>query len=283
MAFTVANHHSHRPDSIQRSTSRARRGHAAHSFYRTLAGVLGYAAFLLLVLSALGLVVVLALAATRAPTSGLAGGIHAGSNALNRPSGDGDWIILRSTLPTDIIAATRRSELFNEHGSVTGDHVSNLSRLGTPIFVRALQPPGAAAGEYPDFHVLPILDNKGAVTDAAELELNPTHTAIHVIAIVTYAQPHAQGVVPRLSPAAAQAALSTQHHMALRSGTTPTLVYFPADATAQETGQASWSGGGAFPADPIWLTPGADGREYVVGTDGRVYDIAQLPMVHDGP
>jgi hypothetical protein len=279
----MAKHHPHRSDSTQQSTARARRGHAAQRFHRKLPSVLGNVAFALLALSVLGLVVALALAATRSSATGLAGGIQTESNSAANPPGNGDWITLRSTSPADIIAAARRSELFNEHGSAKDDHVANLSRLGTPVFVQAIQPPGAAAGEYPDFYVLPILDNKGAVTDAAELALNPAHTAIHVIAIVTYAQPHAQGAIPRLNPAVAQAAMSTQRHMALRSGTAPALAYFPADAIAQETGQASWSGGGTFPADPIWLTSGADGRSYVVGTDGRVYDVSQLPMVHEGP
>ncbi|HKT38009.1 MAG TPA: hypothetical protein VJR48_06520 [Ktedonobacterales bacterium] len=279
----MAKHHPYRSDSTQRSTTRARRDHAAQGLHRKLARALGNAAFVLLALSALGLAIALVLSATRPSTSGLTGGVQAESNSPNNPPVNGDWITLQSASPADIIAAARRSELFNEHGSTKDDHVANLSHLGTPVFVRAIQPPGAAAGEYPDFYVLPILDNKGAVTDAAELALNPTHTAIHVIAIVTYAQPHTEGAIPRLNPAAAQSALSAQRHMALRSGTTPALAYFPADATAQETGQTLWSGGGTFPADPIWLTSGADGRNYVIGTDGRVYDVSQLPMVHEGP
>lgn len=279
----MAKHHLHPSDSTQRSSTRARHAYASQRSYRKLAGSLGNLAFVLLALSVLGLVVALALAATRSPATRLAGEVQAESNSLNAPPGNGDWITLRSASPADIIAAARRSELFNERGSPKDDHVANLSHLGTPIFVQAIQPPGAATGEYPDFYVLPILDNKGAVTDAAELALNPAHTAIHVIAIVTYAQPRAQGAISRLNTATAQSAMNTQRHMALRSGTSPALVYFPADATAEETGQALWSGGGAFPADPIWLISGADGRNYVVGTDGRVYDVSQLPMVHDGP
>jgi hypothetical protein len=39
-----------------------------------------------------------------------------------------------------------------------------------------------------------------------------------------------------------------------------------------------WPGGGEFPADPIWLMPGTDGRHYLVGDDGRTYAPEQLPM-----
>ncbi len=77
-----------------------------------------------------------------------------------------------------------------------GDHAHDLSRLGTPVFVRTLQLAGNGR-IWPDYYVVPILDANGAATDAAELELNPAHTAIHVVAIATYAQPHAAGVIAR--------------------------------------------------------------------------------------
>jgi hypothetical protein len=135
---------------------------------------------------------------------------------------------------------------------------------------------------YPDFYVVPILDSTGAATDAAELSLNPSHTAIQVIAIVTYSQPHAQGAIARMTASSAVASVASQQHSALRSGAAPWLVYFPADAAAQETGQVTWTGGGEYPADPIWLVPGADGRDHVVGVDGRVYSPAQLPLIKAG-
>lgn len=262
---------------------RSRAAHRTSSqVRRRYFGLLGNGAFVLLGISLLGLAAVVALATMRAPTSGVPARAQAGSNITNLPMGAGDWIPLRSHTASDIIAAARRSELFNEHSNDGGDHVSNVSHLGLPVLVRAIQPPGVAPGTYPDFYVLPILGSSGAATDAAELQLNATHTAIHVIAIVTYAQPHAQGSVSHMNAATAQSTLHTQRHTDLRAGTAPTLVYFPADPVAQELGQVPWTGGGEFPADPIWLTPGADGHNYVVGTDGRVYDVAQLPMISTG-
>lgn len=256
--------------------------HVASRSYRRFGRLLGNGAFVLLGIAALGLAAVLALATVHTPARGLVPGAHAGANITNRPAAAGDWIPLHSNSTGDIIAAARRSELFNEHSNDGGDHVSRLARLGVPVLVRAIQPPSAASGTYPDFYVLPILDSSGAATDAAELQLNATHTAIHVIAIVTYAQPHVQGAISRLDAAAAQSTLRARRHIDLRSGAMPTLVYFPADPVAQETGQITWTGGGEFPADPIWLTPGADGHNYVVGTDGQVYDVAQLPMISAG-
>lgn len=201
------------------------------------------------------------------------------SQAANPQAPSGDWIPLRSTAAADVLAAARQSSLFQQNLAGGGDHVSDLSRLGSPVLVRALQPAGAVAGQYPDFYVVPILNASGAATDAAELELNPAHTAINVIAIVTYGQPHAHGAIARQTASAAVAAVGAQQHSALRPGAAARLVYFPADAAAQETGQVTWTGGGEFPADPIWLVPGADGRDHLVGIDGRTYYPNQLPMI----
>ncbi|HKV83109.1 MAG TPA: hypothetical protein VJN88_01040 [Ktedonobacterales bacterium] len=219
---------------------------------------------------------------TRAATGGGSTTSSTRTPASNAQGQSGDWISLRSNAPADILAAARQSSLFQQNLAGSGDHVSDLSRLGSPVMVRALQPPGAAIGEYPDFYVVPVLDASGAATDAAELALNPTRTAIQVIAIVTYSQPHPQGSIARLSSSSAIAAVAAQQHSALRSGVAPWLVYFPADATAQETGQVTWTGGGEYPADPMWLVPGADGRDHLVGVDGRAYSPAQLPMIAGG-
>ena len=246
---------------------------------RGVSGLLGSGAFVLLGLSILALAAVIAFATTHAPIKQLNSGAPAGVGAASQSSGNGDWIPLRSTSARDIVAAARKSQLFLQRSNGSGDHVTNLAHLGTPILVTALQPPGANAGTYPDFYVLPILDNKGMVTDAAELQLNAKHSAIHVIAIVTYSQPHAQGAIQRVTPTAAQGAVRSQRHVTIQTDAAPTLIYFPGDPISQETGQVVWTGGGEFPADPIWLVRGADGSEYVVGTDGKVYDISQLPMI----
>jgi hypothetical protein len=193
----------------------------------------------------------------------------------------GEWIPLRSTAAADILASARQSSLFQGDQSASGDH-ADLSRLGTPVFVRAIQPRGAPANLYPDFYVIPIQDTTGAATDAAELELNPARSAIQVIAIVTYSQSHVDGAIARLTASASAAALSAQRAISPRAGASPELIYFPADTAAQATAPSAWTGGGEFPADPIWLVPGADGGAYVVGADGRVYDLDQLPLVAAG-
>ena len=239
--------------------------------------VFGNASFLLLGLAVVVVIGALAAAGCQpSPSSSAKPATSATSATPTTQAASGEWIPLRSTAAADILAAARQSSLFQGDQSESGDH-ADLSRLGAPVFVRAVQPPGAPAGLYPDFYVTPVLDASGSATDAAELELNPTRTAIQVVAIVTYSQPHADGAVASLTASAAIAAVSAQHHTALRSGASPQLVYFPADAAAPQT--AAWTGGGVFPADPIWLVPGADGGDHLVGDDGRVYDPDQLPLV----
>lgn len=268
------------PDARRSRTARRRSIQANGRRWLTWSNVFGNASFLLLGLAVIAVVGALAAGCQPSPGSGAKpGSTPAASATPTTQAESGEWIALRSTAAADILAAARQSSLFRGDQSESGDH-ADLSRLGAPVFVRAIQPPGAPAGLYPDFYVVPVLDASGAATDAAELELNPTHTAIQVIAIVTYSQPHADGAIASLTASAAIAAVSAQQHSAPRAGTSPQLVYFPADPTAQQTG--AWTGGGAFPADPIWLVPGADGHDHLVGDDGRVYDPEQLPLATAG-
>lgn len=186
------------------------------------------------------------------------------------------WISLNSESPADIIAAARKSPLFNVDRSGNGDYVKDLSHLGTPVLVHALHAPNGIV--LPDCYVIPVHDGSGATMAAAELELNPAHSAILVMAIVTYTKAHPHDTIPRMGQGAALSAVATQHHTSLRAGAQPELVYFPVDALAQATGKIVWVSGGEYPGDPIWLVPGADGQDHIVGADGHVYFLKDLPI-----
>jgi hypothetical protein len=192
------------------------------------------------------------------------------------------WIPLHSQASGDIIAATRQSPLFQESRAGSGDHVHDLSRLGRPIFVRALRPTGVTAAAVPDFYIVPILNQEGAATDAAELVLNPSHTAVQVIAIVTYTVPRVYGSVAVLRPDQAIQAVASQRQEVASAISQPFLVYFPLDPVGQanQNGQPMWTAGGTLPADPLWLVTGTDGIPYLVGNDGRLYSMSQLPIWH---
>lgn len=223
---------------------------------------LGNGAYLLLVLSAAALAATLVLSVQSTPDSVAA-----------TPAGE--WIPLASVSPANVIAAARRSTLFNENASSDGQ-VHDLSRLGAPVLVHALQV--SASHAWPDVYVIPILDASGNVVAAAEADLSADHHAIDVSAIVTFGQPRAPGHLVRLDKQQALTAIQNQRHTALRAGATADLVYFPGNADAQTLGQTHWSGGGESPFDPMWRVPGANQQTYFVGEDGAIYSSNQLPI-----
>jgi hypothetical protein len=61
--------------------------------------------------------------------------------------------------------------------------------------------------------------------------------AIQVIAMLTCSQPQAHGAIAQMTVSAALDAVRAQQQVALRSGASAQLVYFPADVAAQETGR----------------------------------------------
>lgn len=192
------------------------------------------------------------------------------------------WIPLRSQEPADILAAARGGALYRE-AQAGGDGARDLSRLGAPVLVLALHPAGAsatAADQAPDFYVVPVLNAAGAVTDAIELALNPTRSAAREIAIITYSAPRASGSVAQLSSDQARKLVTSQRHVAPQAGVQPYLIYFAlaAQSPTSQSDQPGWGGGGALPADPIWLVPTAHGESYLAGDDSVVYTIAELPQ-----
>jgi hypothetical protein len=189
-------------------------------------------------------------------------------------STEGDWIPLHSTASADILAAARQSPLLAE-GTDDAGSALDLSRLGTPVLVQGLA--ARSGARLPDVYVIALLDRRGRASEAAEAELNAAHTALHVTAVVTFARPR-MAAISTLNAASAVSRVGRARHTTLRAGSTPELVYFPVDAQAQVVGKVRWRGGGEYPADPIWRVPGADGRDYLVGTNGAVYTLDQLPL-----
>lgn len=242
----------------------------------------GNGVFLLLAVATIGLLASVAGCAastSRAPAPGARSGT---ASATAPTDGGDDWIALRSQAPADILAAARSGQLFQESPAGGGDGAPDLSRLGTPVFVQALRPAGVTTDQVPDFYVVPVLNEAGATTDAVELELNPARSAVREIAIVTYSSPRASGSIAQLGEDQAVQMVASQRHITVQANIHPYLVYFALDPQAQFSQNASWTGGGALPADPIWLVPATDGQAYLAGNDGNVYTVAQLPQQSGG-
>lgn len=166
--------------------------------------------------------------------------------------------------------------------SPSTDWQGGLSDLGTPVLVQALRTP--TTPNVRGCYIVPILSAKNPdpssnVVGLVSAVLNPAHTAIQVGGISGNSDgPGASW--PRVGSAyTAIAAVQVQHHVGLRTGTQPTLVYLLIDEFALKSGKAVWTGGGKGAADPVWLIQGTDGKSHIVGTDGRVYYISQIPLM----
>ena len=145
------------------------------------------------------------------------------------------------------------------------------------MLVLALHPAGSIV--MPDYYIIPIDDTSGAIVGAAELALNPTHTAVQLTSIIARTPAHAHGHMPYMAQSTAQADVAGQQHVALKSGAQPSSSQSQLMRAHSETGQVTWTGGGLYPADPIWLIPGADGQNHIVGTDGRSYNMSSVPVM----
>lgn len=196
------------------------------------------------------------------------------------PTPGPDWIPIASDTPQAVLAAAKQSTLFTVDRSGDGDYF-NLSHIGMPQLISEYRVAGWYTTELPlsQYYAIPVLDDSGTTVAVAMALLNSAHTAIFVGAI-NGVDPVPNGAVCPVSRAAAIADVQAQRRTGLRPGATAQLVYIPSDPAIiyrPTTPLAS----GASPADPVWRVPGANGQDYVVGTDGHVFSIADLEaMAH---
>jgi hypothetical protein len=120
------------------------------------------------------------------------------------------WIPIQSEAQANIIAAARKSQVFNLNCPPGADCVQDLSRLGTPAYLHVIGAP--RIDHLPDLYLIPILDPNGDTLGVAEAALNPSHTARSVVDLVTYAAPLPKGTVAKTMASDAIAALNAQHH-----------------------------------------------------------------------
>ena len=93
-------------------------------------------------------------------------------------------------------------------------------------------------------------------------------------------EPRYSNPYPYLSSEQAMALLKNARGVATLQQPAPELVFLPINiGVPEQPGPAwNWRGGGAAPSDPIWLLAGADGRDYLIGTDRRVYTLHDIPL-----
>lgn len=189
-----------------------------------------------------------------------------------------DWIPLRSTSPADVIAAAR-DLLPTYYQGGDSFNITKTSPTGTPVLVLALRDSDFSLA--PDCYVVPILTNSGAPVADVTLELNPSHSAFRFGGISSGGS-RPQGIIWQHSAAQAASALDSQRHVALMSGFTPALVYWPVNAVHFETGEITWNGGSLGPTTPAWLLRGDNGQYYIMANDraddGHIYSLSEMPL-----
>ena len=188
------------------------------------------------------------------------------------PTPDPGWVQLASNSPSVVLAAMKQTWIFHLDLSDDGDHIHDVSHLGTPVFVHGIAPKGVT---IPDFYVLPFMDAHGVITDVGTFELNTQHSALRLQGISSF---DGRYPIVRQTVSAAIAAVWSQRHVALKAHAQPYLIFFPIDAYDLETGKVVWNAGGLWPGGPLWLVPGSDGRNYIFGNDGKVYAESEIPM-----
>jgi hypothetical protein len=196
------------------------------------------------------------------------------------PGAQPDWIPLTADTPQAVLAAWRQSSLYaaaqSSNATGRGDAQYDISRPETPVFVRELHAPGSV--NLPDVWVIPFDTADGMIGYAVVCNINASHTAIEVASISGIGTPRPHGQLARVTENVAVSSVEAQSHTELRPGAQPYLVTMAIDANQLQTGQIVWKAGGLWPGDPLWLVPGADGRDRVLGDDGEVYLASQIPL-----
>ncbi len=203
------------------------------------------------------------------------------------PSDGRGWIHINSTAPGDVLAAVRSSSLYQEADaaqSPLGDALRN-DALGAPVLVHAFHP---APGQT-DVWVVPVHPSAGgspqtvALLDFAYDAANSRIRALSVAGPFVPSDPEYGKPFPQISVEHARAALLAARGSAVASSAAPELIYFPADLARIASGSrpTGWTAGGQFPDLAVWRIAGADGQDYIVGTDGKALAASALPLATD--
>ncbi|MGZ3677045.1 MAG: hypothetical protein ACXWQR_00575 [Ktedonobacterales bacterium] len=193
------------------------------------------------------------------------------------------WIPFRSQSAADVLAAVRQAPFLQLVSSAppSSDGYTDLSHLDSPELVLAYHVNKSGGSvDASDYYEVPAMTPSGTVANLISAELNSSHTAISV-GSVSGSDPTKHWPGRLVPPTQAVQIVQVDRHTGLRAGEHAQLIYLAAYDTLSAydiPGHLTWNAGGGGPQNPIWLIPGADGHDYFVGTDGKSYTQAQLPL-----
>lgn len=185
---------------------------------------------------------------------------------------------------SDVLQAVQSSQLYQEvrdsAQSLLGQTLEHAT-LATPVLVRAYH---AVPGQY-DMYVVPVLqpgsDGKPQVVALLDVAYDAKASRVSAQSIAGPFQrgdPEYGKPFPQISQDEASTIFTSAHQEA--TGSAPQLIYFSADLAriTDPHNPQKWTSGGQFPDLAIWLFHGADGQDYIVGTDKRVIAASALPL-----
>ncbi len=157
-----------------------------------------------------------------------------------------------------------------------------VSIPGAPVLAHPIRMhTGSDFSDCPHW-LLPEFDTDGHLVAMQDYVYDPIHRRARFsdAGLIFPGDPRYSSPFPYLSAEQASALLKRARGVDTLPQPAPELVFLPIDVGVPEKhGPAwGWRGGGAIPSDPIWLLAGADGRDYVIGTDKRVYTLDDLPL-----
>lgn len=153
---------------------------------------------------------------------------------------------------------------------------------GTPVLVHPIHMhTGADANDCPHW-LVPFHDDAGHLVAMTDYVYAYPHKLVRFSNAgrifpgeLRYSNPF-----PYLSSDQAIAVLKRARGVGTLREPAPELVFLPLDVGVPgKPGLAwGWRGGGVVPDDPVWLLAGADGQDYVIGTDKHAYTLHDVPL-----
>ena len=221
--------------------------------------------------------------------------ITSGYGSLNYPKGwcgnagqaacppiDPGWFSALADTPAAIASTIARSNVFN---SMRDQY--RYTSLDVPALVHAMFAHTGISYYDNDHWVVSVLNTSGqrcGIFDFIYDRVNH-RMAFSSYGVITPTDPHAKLAFPYTSSATASSLLRRQRNLAIMPNSQAELVFFPINPSFRNLNSPThlWSGGGDSPMNPIWLLKGANGQDYFVGVDQRVYVQTDLPIAQGRP
>lgn len=189
------------------------------------------------------------------------------------------WISISSESPSVVAVAISKSGMFQSVETRMG-HLT----LDTPVLVHLIHNVGGSDYWTHDHWLASAATDAGLRVGIFDYVYDRADHSIRfaVFGSLRPSDPRYGHIFPLTTASVAVQRLGAERGIGAKRGMQPILVFFPPDPAilGPDSGrpQRTWTGGGEYPSDPMWLVVGADGHNYFVGKDAHTYDESVLPI-----